>query len=64
MLMKTTIFGTFSKREDRDGEGGGGGGKTATAKLGFGTVVILIMGRQDYHYDKGFDVVNDNTKGC
>ena len=28
-------------------------------------IVILIMGRQDYHYDKGFDVVNnDNTKGC
>ena len=23
-------------------------------------IVILIMGRQDYHYDKGFD----NTKGC
>ena len=63
MLMKTTIFATLSKREDKDGEGGGGGGKTATARLGFRTVVILIMGRQDYHYDKGFDI-NDNTKGC
>ena len=37
-MVKTTIFATLSKREDKDGEGGGGGGKTATAKLGFGTV--------------------------